>query len=72
MHISDKQKNIPFSQGPGGWLVSGQWKDVGPIEINFRAFQNLVTEHSVEGVQASLYNLTNSVPDPLNTPAHQC
>ena len=31
----------------------------------FRAFQNLVSEHSVEGVPASLYNLTKSVPDPL-------
>ena len=36
-----------------------------PIESNFRAFQNLVSEHSVKGVPASLYNLTKSVPDPL-------
>ncbi len=27
--------------------------------------QNLVSEHSVAGVPASLYNLTKSVPDPL-------
>ncbi len=32
-------------------------------EPHFRAFQNLVSEHSVEGVPASLYNLTKSVPD---------
>ncbi len=32
---------------------------------NFRAFQNLVSEHSIAGVPASLYNLTKSVPDPL-------
>ncbi len=31
---------------------------------DFRAFQNLVCEHSIEGVQASLYNLTKCVPDP--------
>ncbi len=30
------------------------------------AFQNLVSEHSVEGVPASLYNLTKSVLDPYN------
>ncbi len=34
------------------------------IESNFRAFQNLVSEHSVAGVPASLYNQTKSVPDP--------
>ncbi len=28
-------------------------------------FQNLVSEHSIEGVPASLYTLTKSVPDPL-------
>ncbi len=38
-----------------------------PIESNFKAFQNLVSEHSVEGVPASLYNLTKSVQDPYNT-----
>ena len=27
--------------------------------------QNLVSEHSIEGVPASLYNLTKSAPDPL-------
>ncbi len=31
----------------------------------FRAFQNLVSEHSSEGAPASLYNLTKSAPDPL-------
>ncbi len=36
-----------------------------PIESNFRAFQNLVDEHSVEGDPASLYKLTKSDPDPL-------
>ena len=35
-------------------------------ESNFRAFQNLVDEHSVEGAPTSLYNLTKSVPDPLS------
>ena len=35
-----------------------------PIESNFRAFQNLVSEHSIEGVPTSLYNRTKSVPDP--------
>ncbi len=35
-----------------------------PIESNFRAFQNLVSEHSVAGVPASLNNLAKSVPDP--------
>ncbi len=34
-------------------------------ESNFRAFQNLVSEHSIASVPASLYNLTKSVPDPL-------
>ncbi len=34
-------------------------------ESNFKAFQNLVSEHSVAGVPASLYYLTKSVPDPL-------
>ena len=29
----------------------------------FRAFQNSVSEHSVEGVPASLHNLTKSAPD---------
>ncbi len=28
--------------------------------------QNLVGEHYIEGVPASLYNLTKSVPDPLS------
>ncbi len=32
---------------------------------DFRAFQNLVSEHLIDGVPASLYNLTKSVPDPL-------
>ncbi len=36
-----------------------------PQKSNFRAFQNLVGEHSIAGVPASLYNLTKSVPDPL-------
>ena len=36
-----------------------------PTESNFKAFQNLDSEHSVEGVPASLYNLTKSVPDSL-------
>ena len=35
-----------------------------PIESNFRAFKNLVGEHSVEGDPSSLYNLTKSDPDP--------
>ena len=35
-----------------------------PSESDFRAFQNLVNEHSIEGVPASLYNQTKSVPDP--------
>ncbi len=35
------------------------------IESNFRAFQNLVGEYSVEGDPASIYNLTKSDPDPL-------
>ncbi len=43
---------------------------------NFRAFQNLVDEHSAAGVPASLYNLTKSVPDPsillLATEQPQC
>ena len=30
------------------------------------AFQNLVSEHSVVGVPASIYNLTKSVPDPFD------
>ncbi len=33
-------------------------------ESDFRAFQNLVCEHSIAGLPASLYNLTKSVPDP--------
>ena len=41
-----------------------------PIESNFKAFQNLVSEHSVEGVPASLYNLTKSVPDPFSSGMH--
>ncbi len=36
-----------------------------PSESDFRAFQNLVSEHSIEGTPASLYNLTKSAPDPL-------
>ncbi len=36
------------------------------------AFQNLMVEHSVEGVPASLYNLTKSVPDPLNECRLEC
>ena len=39
-----------------------------PITSNFRAFQNLVAEHSVEGDPASLYmlyNLPKSGPDPM-------
>ena len=42
-------------------------KDKPTTESNFRVFQNLVSEHLVEGVPASLYNLTKSmksVPDP--------
>ena len=34
-------------------------------EPYFRAFQNLVGEHSVKGDPASLYNLTKGDPDPL-------
>ena len=33
-------------------------------ESDFRAFQNLVSEHSGEGAPVSLYNLTKSAPDP--------
>ena len=36
-----------------------------PIESNFRAFQNLIGEHSVKGDPASLYNLAKSAPDPF-------
>ncbi len=36
-----------------------------PIESNFRAFQNLLSDLTVEGVHTSLYNLTKSVPDPF-------
>ncbi len=32
---------------------------------DFRAFENMVGEHSIVGVPASLYNLTKSVPDPF-------
>ncbi len=35
-----------------------------PSESNFKAFQNLVGEHSIAGVPASLYNITKRVPDP--------
>ncbi len=35
-------------------------------ESNFKAFQNLVGEHSVKGDPSSLYNLTKSDPDPLS------
>ncbi len=34
------------------------------LSYNEWAFQNLVSEHSVEGVPTSLYNPTKSVPDP--------
>ncbi len=34
------------------------------VLYRIRAFQNLVSEHSCEGVTASLYNLTKSIPDP--------
>ena len=34
-------------------------------ESNFTACQNSIGEHSFEGVPASLYNLTKSVPDPF-------
>ena len=37
-----------------------------PSESNFRDFQNLVNEHSLEGVPASLHNQTKSVSDPLD------
>ncbi len=41
----------------------------GPLQnwnfFNFTAHQNSVSEYSFEGVPASLYNLTESVPDPL-------
>ena len=30
------------------------------------SFQNLLGEHSIAGVPASLYNITKSVPDPFN------
>ncbi len=33
--------------------------------MNGPACQNSQSEHSFEGVPASLYNLTKSVPDPL-------
>ena len=36
------------------------------MESYFRAFRNLVSEHSIKGVPTSLYNLTKSVPDPLS------
>ena len=35
-------------------------------ESNFTACQNSLSEHSFEGVPASLYNLTKSVPGPLH------
>ncbi len=34
-------------------------------ESDFRAFQNVVGEHSISGITASLYKLTKSVPDPF-------
>ena len=33
------------------------------LESDFTAFENLVSEHSIPGVPASLYNLTKSVPE---------
>ncbi len=33
---------------------------------DYRAFQNLVREHSIEVVPASLYNLTKRFPDPIH------
>ncbi len=35
-------------------------------ESDFRAFQNLVGEHSIAGVPASLYNLIKSASDPYS------
>ena len=37
------------------------------MESDFRAFQNLVSEHSSEGAPASIYNLTKSAPDPCSS-----
>ncbi len=36
-----------------------------PSESDFTAFQNLVSEHSIARVPASLYNLTKSAQDPF-------
>ncbi len=35
-----------------------------PSESNSTACENSVSEHSFADIQASLYNLTKSVPDP--------
>ncbi len=35
-------------------------------ESDFRAFQNLVGEHSIATAPPSLYNLTKSAPDPFS------
>ncbi len=37
-----------------------------PRTLLLRAFQNLVSEHSIEGAPASLYNLAKSAPDPFD------
>ena len=47
-------------------LVTCQVNQVNrPSESDFRASQKLISEHSIEGALASLYNLTKSAQDPL-------
>ncbi len=49
----------PYFHSTNGPLINGKFWCIS------RAFQNLVSEHSIEGDPASLYNLTKSDPDPL-------
>ncbi len=56
-----------FHQHGKAWIsIPGFLNQANRIsECNFTACQNSVSEHSFEGVPASLYNPTKSVPDPL-------
>ena len=53
-------------------IYNMSWTSLEPyfhsIKGDFRAFQNLVSEHSI--APASLYNLTKSAPDPLCYPGY--
>ncbi len=50
------------------WSITGFLNQANRTsESHFTACQNSLSEHSFEGVPASLYNLTKSVPDPFFT-----